>query len=193
MASRLRDCDIRLALDTYLRQAHGAEQDTLIRHELGLCAGTRRVDLAVLNGEIAGYEIKSDEDTLKRLAGQADVYGRVLDRAVIVTTQRHVESAKAELPQWWGVTVATHEHGAVNLRTKRKGRRNTAQQTFAVAQLLWRDEALIELRERGLGRGLSREPRHYVWLALSEALALPELRAVVLARLKARSEWPGGQ
>src|SRR5207253_5974934 len=112
--TEVRDSDIRAALDTHLRQVH-ATDDSLIRHELGVWAGSRRIDVAVVNGECAGYEIKSDEDSLIRLAQQADAYGRVLDRASIVTTLRHREKAVAMLPEWWGVSIARQEHHRVVL------------------------------------------------------------------------------
>ena len=100
--SATRDCDIRLALEARLVQQHGDEPDTIIRHEVGICAGKRRIDMAVVNGELTGYEIKSDMDTLARLVGQANAYGSVLDRVVLVTTERHVDSALPLLPDWWG-------------------------------------------------------------------------------------------
>lgn len=189
----MRDRDIRGALVQHLQQCHGSEPDTLIRHEVGICAGRRRVDVAVVNGEIAGYEIKSDEDTLARLEGQAAAYGQVLDRATIVTTVRHVDRAVAGLPGWWGVMVARPEREGVVVARVRKGRRNSNLDPYALAQLLWRDEALAELVDRGLARGLSAKARHYIWVALIEAVPLTELRSVVRARLKARQAWPGGQ
>jgi hypothetical protein len=89
----VRDSDIRAALMTHVLATHFAEPGTLLRHELGICAGQRRVNVALINGEIAGWEIKSDEDTLTRLAGQVDAYGQVLDRATLVTTPRWVDRA----------------------------------------------------------------------------------------------------
>lgn len=189
---RLRDTDIRHALDHHLRRQHRDDPTTLIRHELGLCAGSRRVDVAVLNGEMAGYEIKSDEDTLVRLAGQAHAYSLVLDRAILVTTTRHKDKVTGCLPNWWGVMTASVADGAISLEVEREPERNDALDPFAVAQLLWREEALAELRARGLGRGLSKKARYYVWQELSESVELAELCAIVRQRLKARPEWPGG-
>jgi len=44
-----------------------------------------------------------------------------------------------------------------------------------------------------MATGLTKKARHYVWLALSQALSLDELRGVVRSRLKARRDLPGGQ
>ncbi len=184
----MRDTDIRAALDSHLRQVH-ATDDSFIRHELGVCAGSRRIDVAVVNGELAGYEIKSDEDSLLRLAQQADAYGRVLDRAILVTTSRHVDKAVAMLPEWWGVTVARQEHHNVVLETKRLPHVNDRHDAYALAQLLWREEALEELRVRGKARGLSGRARHYIWVALTDAVSLAELRLIARRRLRERPSW----
>ena len=191
--NKTRDCDIRLALEAKLVREHGDKPDTMIRHEVGICAGTRRIDMALINGELAGYEIKSDMDTLARLSGQAEAYGSVLDRAILVTTERHLEEALSLLPDWWGIHVASVEQETIHLRAFREPMLNEEHNAFSLAQLLWKDEALDELRQRGMGRGLSNRARHYVWAALTEAISLSDLRSIVRTRLKARPEWPGGQ
>lgn len=189
----MRDCDIRIELDARLLFEHGNEPGTRIRHELGLCAGQRRVDVALINGELTGYEIKSDEDTLFRLAGQAETYGLVLDKAVLVTTQRHLDRAIDHLPEWWGVMVARTENRHIRIEVIRDPTLNQQHDPFALAQLLWRDEAFEELKVRGFARGLGKKARYYVWQALAEAIPLEELRAVVRTRLKERQEWSGGE
>ena len=190
----MRDSDIRAALVTQVLVDHLEEPDTLVRHELGICAGRRRVDVAVINGEIAGWEIKSDEDTLARLAGQVHAYGQVLDRATLVTTPRWADRAAEHIPEWWGMTVVEQVDDVVVIHPHRAPADNSVQlNPMSLAQLLWRDEALDELRERGQARGLSSKARHYVWERLADVVPLEELRSVVRRRLKARREWPGGR
>ena len=189
----MRDSDIRMALHGLLQARYGDDPNTLIRHEVGLCAGKRRIDVALVNGELAGYEIKSDEDTLIRLAGQAETYSRVFDRAILVTTKRHLDKALAVLPSWWGIMVACVEQDVICLAYVRDPTLNDNYDAFSLAQLLWREEALEELRLRERGQGLSKKARYYVWMALAAAVSVNELRSIVRARLKARPEWPGGQ
>ena len=189
----MRDVDIRRELDAILHCQHSGDGDTLIRHEVGLCANERRIDIAVFNGEISGYEIKSDADTLNRLFRQAGAYGRVLDRVTLVTTLRHLEKAVDLLPSWWGVVVAKQDQGHVILKSMRKPCINTELDPFSLAQLLWRSEALEELKARGLSKGLSKKARHYIWLTLAEAIDIEELRVLVRERVKVRPEWLAGQ
>jgi hypothetical protein len=190
---QMRDIDIRVALDSDLRRDHGHESNTIIRHEFGLQEGRRRIDVALLNGHLGGWEIKSDVDTLVRLAGQADVYGKVLDFVTIVTTARYVERATAMLPAWWGVIVAERLDDVVHLEQTRVPELNTDVDAMSLAQLLWRDEAIQLLRELGEGKGLSSKARWYAWDRLVQTLTLDELRTAVRQQIKARREWPGGQ
>ena len=189
----MRDSDIRVALLELLLAKHRSDPGTLIRDEVGLCAGKRRIDVVTVNTELTGYEIKSDQDTLLRLAAQAEAYGRVLDRAILVTTKRHLDGARAMLPPWWGIIVARAEQHSIRLEDVRPPTLNNQYDAFSLAQLLWREEALEELRLRGKGLGLSKKARYYVCVSLAEAVPLNELRSIVHVRLKARPEWPGGQ
>ena len=187
----MRDGDIRHELDALLHQRHADDPDTLIRHEMGICGGKRRIDVALLNGEISGYEIKSDEDSLFRLLGQAAAYGQVFDRVTLVTTPRHLDKSTDLLPLWWGIMVAQQEQGHVVLDTVREPGINAELDPFALSQLLWREEALEALKVRGMSGGLSKKARHYVWLALAQAVGIEELRDLVRERVKARPEWSG--
>ncbi|WP_162561529.1 sce7726 family protein [Salinispora mooreana] len=186
----MRDSDIRQALTARLASKHHSKPDTYIRHELGLCAGRTRVDVAVINGHISGFEIKSDEDKLSRLGMQAELYSRVLDRASLVTTDRYLDQASEIVPSWWGVWLAAPGKRAVRIRNVRRGSRNPSPNPFSVAQLLWRDEGLALLRERGNHGGLSKAPRWFVWERLAETLELGELQAEVRRVLRAREDWP---
>ncbi|MEV6694381.1 sce7726 family protein [Micromonospora sp. NPDC051196] len=186
----MRDSDIRHALIARLASKYGSEPDTHIRHELGLCAGRTRVDVAVINGHISGFEIKSDEDKLSRLGMQAELYSRVLDRAALVTTDRYLDQASKMIPSWWGMWLAVPGKRAARLRNVRRGSRNPSPNPFAVAQLLWRDEAMALLRERGNHVGLSKAPRWFVWERLAQTLELHELQEEVRRVLRAREGWP---
>jgi hypothetical protein len=190
---QMHDIDIRLALDADLRREHRAHPDTVIRHELGLQEGRRRIDVALLNGHLAGWEIKSDVDTLVRLAGQADVYGKVFDFVTIVTTARYLDRATAMLPSWWGVIVAERNGEAVQLDQIRVPQFNSDVDAMSLAQLLWREEAISMLRELGAGKGLSSKARWYAWDRLVQTLSLDQLRTAVRQQIKGRLEWPGGQ
>lgn len=189
----MNDGEIRGVLDRRLQSRYGSEPEVLIRHEFGVESGNRRIDVAVLNGHLAGWEIKSDEDTLYRLPEQAASYGRVMDYLTLVTTAKYLEKAASKLPDWWGLTEAVQGSSGTKLVSRRTPRINRTQDQFSLAQLLWRDEALAELRLRDQASGLSSKSRYFVWERLAQVTTRKELRTCVLRRLKQRQEWPGGQ
>ena len=76
----MRDSDVRKAVLATLDQKHAGDHNTRIVEEMGVWAGSVRIDIAVINGELCGFELKSDRDTLARLPTQADIYSRVFDR-----------------------------------------------------------------------------------------------------------------
>ena len=95
----LGDSDIRAVLRSRLFLKHPDEADTVVIEELGLCRGQVRVDVAVVNGLLHGYEIKSDRDSLCRLGVQVEVYGKVFDQATLVVGDRHMVNQIQRIPQ----------------------------------------------------------------------------------------------
>lgn len=94
----MHDADLRQALHRRLARQHRDDpHDTRILDEFGIC-GQVRVDVAVVNGALTGYELKSARDTLKRLPRQADYYSRVLDYAHIVVADTHAAHALQMVP-----------------------------------------------------------------------------------------------
>jgi hypothetical protein len=186
----VRDRDIRRCLRAQLESEHKGDDDTLILDELGLLQGAARVDMAVVNGAIAAWEIKSERDTLRRLATQAEAYCQVFDYVTLVAAPDHIRKIKSDVPTWWGISVAVlDENGEVRIKPRRAPKPNPGTDSKAVAKLLWRSEALAALEARGLDIGLRSKPRGALWNALAENVSASELAAEVRAALKARRDW----
>lgn len=189
----MRELDIRLALLSAVSTEHASDPDTLILEELGLCEGVARVDIAVVNGKVHGFEIKSAQDTLSRLPAQSEVYGRALDRVTIVVDSKHLQGAKALVPKWWGISEAKQEpDGSIRFREVRLPSNNPQVDAFSQAQLLWRGEALQELTARRLDNGLRTKPRRVIWQRLADSIPPAELGQIIRSRLKSRSMWRVG-
>jgi hypothetical protein len=185
----MRDRDIRATLRNSLRLAHQNEPDTLFIDELGLCQGIVRVDFAVINGSLNGYEIKSEMDTLDRLPGQQAVYNKTLNTVTIVASGGHIPKIKNMVPEWWGITEAVSSDCGVELRQVRGASPNTHIEPFAVVQLLWRDEVLSILKELQLDKGIQNKPRRVLWKKLIENRSVEELCQLVRTQLKVRGNW----
>ena len=92
-AKLMNDVQIRTALKRELLLQYKDDRETVVIEELGVHHGTSRIDLAVVNGVLHGFEFKSDRDTLTRLPEQANAYGLVFDRLTLVVAERHVRRA----------------------------------------------------------------------------------------------------
>jgi hypothetical protein len=182
------DGGIRSALRIHLEQQWAAHSDTRFIEELGICRGRVRIDLAVVNGALHGYEIKSDRDRLDRLAVQVEIYGMVVDRATIVAGPKHLEDVLRIVPDWWGVLRVVADGESVRIEAVRPSRENPEQVARALAELLWREEALTLLESRQAAHGVRSKPRAAVWDRVCEAFDLGEIGEAVRAGLRSRVE-----
>ncbi|MGE7795005.1 sce7726 family protein [Lysinibacillus fusiformis] len=185
---KLKDQDIRDILDRKLNLKHRGE-DVRIVHELGVLHGQSRVDIAVVNGILHGYEIKSESDNLLRLPNQIIDYNKVFDRMTIVVQRKYLAEVKEIIPKWWGILLVTTYKGENHLREIRKGRLNPNVDSLSLSMLLWKNEALQCLKDRGLQKGYLSKPREVLYQHISDSLPLPEIKEIVNHKLKTRDNW----
>jgi len=172
-----------------LRRQH-AQKGTLVIDELGLNHGKCRADIAVVNGHFVGYEIKSNNDSLRRLREQIKSYNSVFDKISIVVGDRHINSIQNYIPQWWGVIISVRgPKGAVNFDTIRKAQTNKNVDPISLAQLLWRNEAEEILRQEKLPPRILRRPRETLYEHLVDKLNICELRKIIGEYFKKRKNW----
>lgn len=185
----LKDNDIREVLLSDLCVRYSGDEETKIVNEMGVLHGQSRVDVAVINGILHGYEIKSESDNLLRLPSQIRDYNKVFDRMTIVVQRNYLEDVREIIPKWWGITLVTRYRGEINLREIRKGKLNTAVDPFALSHLLWKSEAVGILKEKGLQRGYLSKPRHDLYEKICDSIDLDEIKYLVNQRLKKRENW----
>lgn len=183
----LGDPDIRCALRESLLAKHAKQSDTVLFEELGVCRGRVRLDLAVVNGKFHGYEIKSDRDSLRRLAVQVDFYGKVLDQATLVIGERHLCEGLALLPSWWGVLRIRQTAREPRFETVRRAQKNPQRDPRALVEFLWLEDTLALLEDHGRARGVRGKPRWFLWDRLCEHLSVDEIADAVRAKLKTRA------
>jgi hypothetical protein len=165
--------------------------DTLVIDELGIRHGSCRADIAVINGRLVGYEIKSDKDSLRRLGRQVRTYDAVFDSVTIVVGARFECGIRRRVPRHWGIVVATvGKRGAIHFATLRRPRANPRVDLFSVAQLLWRAEALkLALATRTSSTCIANKRRQQLYEYLVANCAADVLRSEVRSCLRNRSGW----
>lgn len=181
---------IRDVLIKELKKHHAKDSTVRIIEELGINHGTARIDIAVVNGVMHGYEIKSDLDTLARLPEQIIAYNAVFNKVTLVVGWSHLQEAINIIPDWWGITAAkTDNNGEVKLSLIRTSEPNHSQDCVSIAKLLWRDEALDILKQLNMSKGVLSKPRNIIYEKLADCLDQNVLEKTVRETLFFRPAW----
>lgn len=186
---KLRDNDIRQVVLQKLNEYYSNDSGTKIVNEMGILHGQSRIDIAVINGILHGFEIKSESDTLKRLSLQMEDYNLVFDRMTIVVQRNYLKDVRSIVPKWWGIWLITQYKGRIHLREIRKGRSNRHVDPQSLSHLLWRDEAIDILKEKGLHKGFLSKPRQVLYNRIATHINLNELKLTINEQLKRREGW----
>jgi hypothetical protein len=182
------DSDIRAAVKQRLAEAHGGDPNTAVIDELSLCQGNARVDIAVVNGLLAGYEIKSDRDTLSRLPRQQSVYELCFEQMTIVVGSRHLKECRVAVPKWWGIWEAKPNQTGVELKELRRNKSNRKVEIESVVKLLWREEIIEALSQLGIEHG-GRSTRRELWNLLCSSAPADDVLRIIRERIRARGDW----
>lgn len=185
------DTVIRKALISRLNEEYAANPEYQVIPELGLWHGAARIDVAVVNGILHGFEIKSDRDTLFRLPEQREAYNSVFDQVTLVVGSKHFVGAFKMVPEWWGIqTVRMDKDGSVFFNSIREPKNNPRQDNVSIARLLRRREALDLLESRGMADGVRSKPRDVIYRRVAESVELETLKDHVRSVLqRPRRDW----
>lgn len=183
---KMREIDIRKSLNHKVLSIFPREEDSIVINEFGVCQGEARIDLAVINGSIHGFEIKSESDTLERLPSQQECYNKVFDTITIVTGDKYIIKVADCIPAWWGIMRAREKGKNVILESVRECNNNPNIDPYALVQFLWHSEALGLLEKYELAKGVRNKPRRYVWSVLAKNIPLLQLSELVRETLKKR-------
>lgn len=190
---KLRDLDIRVALNEHLAQKFQKDKTTILIDEVEICMGYSRADVVVVNGALHGYEIKSDFDKINRFDCQRGYYEQVFDYTNLICGKMFYEKNilnKVELPRFWGISIATIEGNKLKISERQKARKNKNIDIESVVQLLWKDEALSILEKCGASAGYRSKAKRFIYDKLIEVFAEDQnrLRCLIRECLKNR-DW----
>ncbi len=184
---RLNDEQFREILLKELYNTYRNRNDTRIVNEMGIDRGRSRVDIAVINGIMHGYEIKSDLDTLDRLPRQMEYYNRAFERMTIVISRNYIEDVKKMVPKWWGIkTMSSDQTRLINIR---KGRKVSMQDPNLIINLLWKSELETMIDYLELPKSLKKQRKNQLLSLIMQETDFSTLRSYVYDTLKTRSDW----
>ncbi|MEO8494916.1 MAG: sce7726 family protein [Planctomycetota bacterium] len=178
--------EIKSSLALFLRPS----DNDLVVTELPICFHSARVDVAVIDGTLSGYEIKGHRDSLARLPNQIFYYDQVFRFSTLAADARHIPLAGGIAPDHWGLIRIERE--LAKFEWVRLPKPNTKIDAMSVAGLLWRGELIELLSEVGedvTGKVNSRKKLRQLLVSRVKSDLITTL---VATKIKARLRWRVG-
>lgn len=107
---------------SFIRLASARRAKPVVASEFTLGTSGVRADLAVLDEDFVGIEIKTEKDTLKRLSAQMEAYQHYFNSVVLIAARCHLE--KIQPSMLFGASVWTYDEQGVNFKQLSNGRHN---------------------------------------------------------------------
>lgn len=183
--------EIRIALRNWVHNRFELKQSDILINELGFfnkdpestVDSSFRADLALANGRLVGFEIKSQKDSLKRWASQMAAYSNVFDEIWLCSHGKHLHRALEITEKHIGLLVVD-ESGSITI--VRYATENNKLNFYDLSGLLWKDELLNFAYLNNISEIKSRMTKNEIRDILSKKSNLAELKPYVLQRLKER-------
>jgi hypothetical protein len=181
----LGESEIKAAVIDYLF-AKGMLKDAVLINEMVIANWSRRADLAVANGRLYGFEIKSDLDSLKRLDGQLATYISRFDKVIVVASTRWIPSVLERVPRQVEVWEVKETVLGAEIKVARRGHIQEVISPQLLCGYLHKTEIASFLRKEGFNANTDMPRTHLV--ELTRATRVRRLRVHVLKSLKTRYE-----
>lgn len=153
--------------------------------------GKSRADIVmVLDGSLAGLEIKSDADTYDRLETQVKDYDKFCDYNYIMAGITHEKHVEEHVPEWWGILIVSEEEGKVKIVQKREAGKNRKCKVSQQIKWLWRTE-LNHILARNYLPAYKAKSKKFVQDKLLEKVGEEELKNQIVEELFERDyeQW----
>ncbi len=146
-STSLTDKQMREPLFDYLEEFYGKIR---ILEEKNVKASRADV-IGIVDGQILGFEIKSDRDSYTRLKTQTADYDRFCDYNYLVIGKSHLLHAHEHIPPHWGILVAERqEDGDIRVTMDTLPALNEGAEIKNQLGFLWRPELQALLAENEL-------------------------------------------
>ena len=151
--------------------------DDVLIHEMVVGDNERRADIVVANGHLTAFELKSEADTLDRVAGQVESYRRHLEKVFVVIDKKFNRTIRPAIPKSVGIWVV--DNGRI--KEERKAQRRLLSKEAALSLLHVNDLKAL-LRENGI----TPQSRRSGLIAQATQLPISHLRNAARTAVKAR-------
>jgi len=188
------DIEIREAFHKKVLKRFHDCSETFVVDELGVEHGRKRIDIAVVDSSVRGFEIKSSLDTLDRLEQQLGSYMKCFGHLSLIVAPNHLDKALKIAPEWIGITEAQKgSRGGIHFSQVRRAKRNPQIDLFYLSHFLWRAETVALLEKMKMPPKELRGSRKVLYEKISNQCDLKNLTDEIRSCFFKRSEWRSQQ
>lgn len=186
----LREHDIKTALIVRLHQK-GMLDNAVLINEMVVAKWSRRADLALANGTLQAFEIKSDYDSLKRLDGQLATFNSRFEKVTVVCAPKFTVEVLNRVSHETEVLEVSKSNDSIVFKVIQRGKTRNIKDKKMLIGFLLKKEIQLLLRRNGLAHAvnLAREDLENECLKLPASL----IRVFVLDTLKNRYQETSDQ
>lgn len=142
----LNDKQIRPYLISFLNSENQKPQK--IMEELSVCYGDAVADVVAADKILHCYEIKGETDTVQRIQQQGQYYNKSFLKITLVTTENHIEYARNQAPEYWGILLASNSDTGTVFEEIRPAKENPNFSGEEALHTLWKNELLNISKEK---------------------------------------------
>ncbi len=184
------DNEIRKAFHAKRLASYHDCPNSIVIDELGVAHGKNRIDIAVVNGCIHGYEIKSSKDNLLRFPSQLQAFAKCFEKLSVVSAENHLEELIEKTPEWCGIILAEKgSRDGISFSTIRRSKKNPNVDIMAMAHFLWKKETVELLASLGADKEMLKGARINLYNNLSKMITIHELSSKIKSLFMCREEW----
>lgn len=183
MTDLSREQDIKVALIDWLYNK-GLLDDATIINEMVVANWSRRADLAVANGHLQAFEIKSDFDTLKRLDGQLEIFTSRFEKVTVVCSKKFTYEVSKKVKSEVGIIEFQKKDGCIKFKVIQRGRISSISNKKVLIGFLLKKEVFELLKCNNIKFSADFSKKVIEEIALN--ISYSKIRDFVISCIKAR-------
>jgi hypothetical protein len=182
--SMLKEPEIKAAFIDWLIDKNMLADDAVLINELPVDDFSRRVDLAIANGKLLAFEIKSDFDNLSRLEGQISTYLQHFDKVTLVCSTKFTDKAMELLPKNVEIIEFASQQNRVKFSIRNRGKLSKVSNNENFLSFVDKRQLVKKLREHKIA--CSEANSRTELYRISELLSSTKMRNIALSYLKSK-------
>lgn len=179
----MREQDVKIAFIDWLFKK-GLLNNATIINEMVVANWSRRADLAVANGHLQAFEIKSDFDSLKRLDGQLETFTSRFEKVTVICSPKFTYEITKKVTSKVGIIEYLSTEQGIRFKIVQRGRISLPVNKSVYINFLLKKELQLFLIENG--KSFLAESGRESLERIAEKLPLSKIRAFVLRAIKLR-------